>query len=111
MPRFAWAGHPAGRWRSTSTVFANQQFEMGALLVGELEKDPLALGVLELFAVTLEEAVRAALARIPIISAWRSSTPLESCSAPAAKRPLAAPLKNRNVGRDSSCGSCWRSSR
>ena len=35
---------------------------------------------------------------MPIISAWRSLTPLVSCSAPAAKSPLAAPLKKRNVG-------------
>ena len=38
-------------------------------------------------------------------SASASSTPgLLSCSVPSANRPLAAPLKNRNVGRDSSCG-------
>src|SRR5262245_42039425 len=35
---------------------------MGALFVGELEEDLLALRVLEAFAVLLEEAVRAALA-------------------------------------------------
>ena len=48
---------------------------------------------------------------MPIMSASRSSTPLASRSAPAANRPLAAPLKKRNVGCDSSCGSCCSSSR
>ena len=43
-------------------VLADQQFEVLALLVGELEEDLLALGVLEALAVALEEAVRAALA-------------------------------------------------
>ena len=43
-------------------VLANQQIEVVALLVGELEEDLLALGVLEPLAVLLEEAVRAALA-------------------------------------------------
>ena len=43
-------------------VFANQQIEVGALLVGELEEDLLAFGVLEPLAVPLEELVRAALA-------------------------------------------------
>ena len=41
---------------------------------------------------------------MPIFRACRSSTPCEISSAPAANSPLAAPLKNRNVGRDSSCG-------
>ena len=43
-------------------VLADQQLEMLALLVGELEEDLLALGVLEPLAVALEELVRAALA-------------------------------------------------
>src|SRR6185436_3608435 len=40
------------------TVFADQEVEMGALLVGELEEDPLALGILEPLAVALEEEER-----------------------------------------------------
>ena len=43
-------------------VFAHQQIQMFALFVGELEEDLLALGVLELLAIFLEEPVRAALA-------------------------------------------------
>ena len=108
LPAFrapATAGRGAAGVRR-APVLANQQLEVRALFVGELEEDLLALGVLERLAVALEEAVRPALARMPIISACRSSTPWRSCSAPAANRPLAAPLKNRNVGRDSSCGSC-----
>ena len=42
--------------------------------------------------------------RMPMSSAWRSSTPFFSSSVPAANRPLAAPLKKRNVGCDSSVG-------
>ena len=42
--------------------------------------------------------------RMPTSSAWRSSTPFLSSSVPAANRPLAAPLKKRNVGCDSSVG-------
>ena len=43
-------------------VLANQQLEVRALFVGELEEDLLAFGVLEALAVALEELVRAALA-------------------------------------------------
>src|SRR5687767_372563 len=43
-------------------VLANQKVEMGTLLVGKLEEDLLAFGVLEFLAVLLEEAVRTALA-------------------------------------------------
>ena len=43
-------------------VLANQQIEVGALLVRELQEDPLAFGVLEALAVALEELVRPALA-------------------------------------------------
>src|SRR5262245_26997370 len=46
-------------------VLANQQIEMIALLVGKLEKDLLAFGVFEPFAVLLEEAMRATLAADP----------------------------------------------
>ena len=58
-------------------VFADQQLQMCALLVGELEEDLLALRILELVAVSLEEAVRAALAldadhqRLPVVDAIR----------------------------------------
>ena len=45
-----------------AAVFANQQIEMLALLVGELEEDALAFRLLEALAVRLEEAVRSALA-------------------------------------------------
>ena len=78
-------------------VFADEQVEMGAFLVGKFQKDLLALGVLEPFAVTFEEFVRAPLAFDP-----DEQRPF---------RPLAAPLKNKNVGRDSSCGSFAASSR
>ena len=56
-------------------VFADQQLEVRAFFVGELEEDPLAFGVLEPFAVALEELVRPALAanadhqRLPIVDA------------------------------------------
>src|SRR6185369_9831080 len=43
-------------------VFADEQLEMFAFFVGELEEDRLAFRLLELLAVLLEEAVRAALA-------------------------------------------------
>src|SRR4051812_40039888 len=47
---------------SQRAILPHQQIEVGALLVGELEEDLLALGVLEALAVFLEEPVRAALA-------------------------------------------------
>ena len=53
---------------------------MGALLVGELEEDLLAFGVLEPLAVALEELVRAALAldadeqRLLIVDAARAAS-------------------------------------
>ena len=51
------------RWRSTSERYSRiSSSRCDALFVGELEEDLLALGVLELLAVALEEAVRAALA-------------------------------------------------
>ncbi len=43
-------------------VFANEQVQMSALFVGKLEKNLLALGILEAFAVPFEELVRSALA-------------------------------------------------
>ena len=43
-------------------ILADQQIEVRALFVGELEEDLLAFGVLEALAVALEELVRAALA-------------------------------------------------
>src|SRR5687767_14376982 len=46
-------------------VLANQQIEVIALLVGELEEDLLAFRVLEPLAILLEEAVRPALAADP----------------------------------------------
>src|SRR4051794_38903134 len=54
-------------------VLADEQLEMRALLVGELQENFLALGVLEFFAVAFEETVRAALAldadhqRLPVV--------------------------------------------
>ena len=60
-------------------VLADEQVEVLALLVGELEEDPLAFGVLEPLAVALEEPVRAALApdadqqRLPIVDAVGSA--------------------------------------
>ena len=58
LPR-ALAGVAPGDERA---VLANQQLEVFALLLGELEEDLLAFGVLEPLAVALEELVRAALA-------------------------------------------------
>src|SRR5262245_39118281 len=58
-------------------VFTNEEIQVGALFVGELEKDPLAFGVLETFAVSLEELVRPALAadanhqRLAVVDAFR----------------------------------------
>src|SRR6185503_17430689 len=43
-------------------IFADQHLQVVALLVGELEEDLLALGVLEALTVAFEELVRAALA-------------------------------------------------
>ena len=48
--------------RDQAPVLANQQLEVVALLVGELEEDALAFRFLEPLAVPLEELVRAALA-------------------------------------------------
>src|SRR5262245_144702 len=64
LPRLA-ARRPAattGLAIDERTIFANEQLEVRALLVGELEEDPLALGVLETLAVALEELVRSAFA-------------------------------------------------
>ena len=55
-------GPPSPLALDERAVLADQELEVRAFLVGELEKDLLALGVLELLAVSLEEAVRAALA-------------------------------------------------
>ena len=99
--------------RSRSARYSpNQQIEVRALFVGELEEDALAFGVLEALAVPLEELVRPALAldadeqRLLIVDARCGAS-----RSPSANSPLAAPLKKRNVGRDSSCGSSARSSR
>src|SRR4051794_38371505 len=46
-------------------ILPDQEPEMLALLVGKLEEDQLALGILEALAVPLEESVRAALAADP----------------------------------------------
>ena len=102
---------PAARRRvprrsRSAAVFADQQVEMRAFFVGELEEDLLAFGVFEALAVSLEKLVRAALAadadeqRLLVVDAVDPAR-----SAPSANSPFAAPLKNRNVGRDSSCGS------
>ena len=83
---------------------------MLTLFFGKLEEDLFAFGVFEAIAVAFEEVVRSALAldadeqRLEIVDA------LAEPFAPAANSPLAAPLKNRKVGRDSSCGSFATSS-
>ena len=93
-------------------ILANEEVEVRPLLVGELEEDPLAFGILEPLAVPLEEPVRSALAadadqqRLLVVDPCAAN-----CSTPAANRPLDAPLKNRNVGCDSSGGSAAVSSR
>src|SRR5258706_5790647 len=57
-------------------VFVEQEIEVSALFVGKLEKDSLAFGILEAFAVPLEEVVRATLAldadqqRLEIVDAF-----------------------------------------
>src|SRR5687768_13036199 len=48
-----------------AAVFANQQVQVFALLVGELQEDALALGLFKPIAVTLEELMGAALALDP----------------------------------------------
>ena len=84
---------------------------MRAFFFGELEEDLLALGVFEALAVFLEELVRAALAldadeqRLQVVDA------LAQLLGALGEEAVAAPLKNRNVGRDSSCGSLAISSR
>ena len=61
--------------RDERAVLANQQLEVLALLVGELEEDLLALGVLEPLAVALEERCEPRSQRMPMRSASASSTP------------------------------------
>ena len=56
------AGAAAALPLAQRAVLADQQVEVRALFVGELEEDLLAFGVLEPLAVALEELVRAALA-------------------------------------------------
>src|SRR5439155_2740808 len=73
-------------------VLANEQVEVGALLVGKLEEDLLAVGILEAFAVLLEEAVRAALAananhqRLLVVDAAREQ--LRAFGEQPVRRPL-----------------------
>ena len=70
LRRATWHGRVGRRGRRAGAglagqerpVFADQQIEMGALLVGELQEDLLALGIFEPLAVALEELVRSALA-------------------------------------------------
>ena len=102
-----------GRCRSTGAptpaerpVLADEQVQVRPLFAGELQEEPLAVGVLEPLAVTFEEPVRRPLAPDGNHQRLIGPTPRATWSAPAANRPLAAPLKNRNVGRDSSRGSC-----
>src|SRR5262245_38703817 len=62
-PGGARRGRPAvGLPLDERAVLADEQLEVLPLLVGELEEDLLALGILEPLAVALEELVRAALA-------------------------------------------------
>src|SRR5262249_24436781 len=74
-------------------VFADQQLQVRALLVGELEKHLFTLGVLEPFAVALEELVRAALAadadeqRLLVVDAALAQL-LGPIREQAARRPL-----------------------
>src|SRR5262245_1859306 len=62
-------GHRPGSTRALPVrecaVFANEQFQVRALLVSEFQEDLLALGVFETLAVTFEKLVRAALALDP----------------------------------------------
>src|SRR4051812_12464299 len=53
---------PASLSFDEGPVLANEQVEVSALFVGELEEDLLAFGILEALTVFLEEAVRSALA-------------------------------------------------
>ena len=57
--RFAGRGGPSPPLAlDEGAVLADQQAQVRALFVGELEEDLFALGVFELLAVALEEAVR-----------------------------------------------------
>jgi hypothetical protein len=74
-------------------VLADEQVQVLALLVGELEENPLALGLLEPLAVALEELVRAALAAdadeqrgAPRIGITIGSSPLSTARISAAMR-------------------------
>ena len=77
-------------------VFANQQLEMRALLVGKLEKDFLAFRILEFVAVTFEEAMGSALAldanhqRLTIVDAVGQSR-----SAAAGKQSVRRPFEEQ----------------
>ena len=77
---------------------------MITFLVGELEEDLLAFDSSNCSPYFLKNWCEPRSHLMPMSSAcW--SLPCSSRSVPSAKMPLAAPLKNRNVGRDSRRGS------
>ena len=76
-------------------VLADQQLEVGAFFVGELEKNLLSFGVLEALAVAFEESVRAALAldsdhqRLPVVD------PLGELIGAGGKQPVGGSLEEQ----------------
>src|SRR5262249_40224810 len=106
--RAAAAAAGRGPPRAQRAILANQQLEMGAFFVGELEKHLLALGVLEPFTVALEELMRSVLApdpdeqRLLIVDAVAQF--LGAFREDAARRPLEEqkrrPRLEQRIGRD-----------
>ena len=93
-------------------ILARKEIAGGRALAGELRENALPFRLLEAFAVALEEPVRAALAADADAAAPAGRRrSVVSSSVPAAKRPLAAPLKKRNVGCASSDGTSTSSCR
>src|SRR3954452_52137 len=86
---------------SQRAILPHQQIEVGALLVGELEEDLLALGILEALPVFLEEPVRAALAldadeqRFLIVDA--APQLLGACGGQAARRAFEEEERRRHL--------------
>src|SRR6476661_481404 len=73
------------------TIFADEELEVRAFFVGELQEDLLALGVFELVAVSLEEAMRAALALDPEHKGLAVVHPVRQTSGARREEPLRSP--------------------
>ena len=85
-------------------ILPDQHVAMRAFFLGEFEKICLPSESSKRSPYFLKNLCESRSQRMPMSSACRSSTPPRSFSAPSAKMPWAAPLKNRNVGRASSVG-------